>query len=636
MVNVTIDGKQIQVPEGTTVLRAAESAGIKIPTLCDHPQLAPYGGCRLCLVEVEGARTLQPSCTLPVTPNMVVKTDTEKVKDARKFVLTLIFSERNHFCMYCQVSGGDCELQNSAYAEGMTHWPLQPNYTPFTVDASNPYFVIDNNRCILCRRCVRACGELVGNYTLGIEERGANSYLVADLGAPIGESTCISCGTCVQVCPTGAIIDRQSAYYGRDKDVTHVKTICTQCSLGCGLDVVTRDNRVVRIDGDWDSAVNNGLLCSIGRFEPLVNDRERIATPLINKGAGLKAATKSEAIETAAALLKASTKDGSPVGALISTKVPAEALSTFSQLFKGMKNVRFGTLDGIGYSNATALLTASTREMKEGSLNKIDEADCIVVVGADLVKDHQVAGFLVKRNLPNGTKLILVDERSNQLAPFADAVLEPEKDFSSILQQLADGVQATNLGQKTDLGKAVSFIRSAEKVVLVVGKLPGGVSSEEVSAFEKALKSKAKSLEVISLKGQANSYASYLFGLEKPVDLKGLKTIFVFQGDDEIDQKLSKELEKIPNLVIQSTYVSGLTTKAQVVLPAPSWSETKGTYISADGRIQSSIRVIEPSEDTITTDEVLHQFAGSVGTKLGKDWKTGMDMARIVTATELN
>ena len=127
-----------------------------------------------------------------------------------------------------------------------------------------------------------------------------------------------------------------------------------------------------------------------------------------------------------------------------------------------------------------------------------------------------------------------------------------------------------------------------------------------------------------------------LFGLEKPVDLKGLKTIFVFQGDDEIDQKLAKELEKIPNLVIQSTFVSGLTTKAQVVLPAPSWSETKGTYISADGRIQNSNRVIDPSEDTITTDEVLHQFAGSMGSKLGKDWKTGLDLTRIVTVTELN
>ena len=122
MVTITIDGKKLEVPEGMTVLRAAQASGIDIPTLCDHPHLTPYGGCRLCLVEVEGARTLQPSCTMPVSNNMVVKTDTQKVQDARKFVLTLIFSERNHFCPYCQVSGGDCELQNAAYAR--RHDPL--------------------------------------------------------------------------------------------------------------------------------------------------------------------------------------------------------------------------------------------------------------------------------------------------------------------------------------------------------------------------------------------------------------------------------------------------------------------------------------------------------------------------------
>ncbi len=205
MVNITIDGKTLSVPEGTTVLQAARSADIHIPTLCDHTELKPYGGCRLCLVEVEGARTLQPSCTLPVSNNMVVKTATDRVKAARKFVLTLIFSERNHFCPFCQVSGGDCELQNAAYAEEMTHWQLQPNWQPYPVDASHPYFVLDNNRCILCRRCVRACGELVGNFTLGFEGRGARNLLVADLGVPLGESTCISCGVCVQVCPTGAL-----------------------------------------------------------------------------------------------------------------------------------------------------------------------------------------------------------------------------------------------------------------------------------------------------------------------------------------------------------------------------------------------------------------------------------------------
>jgi len=260
MVNLKIDGKEISVPEGTTVLRAAEAAGFSIPVLCDHKQLSPYGACRMCLVEVEGARTLQPSCTLPVSNNMVVLTNTPKVREARSFVLTLIFSERNHFCMYCPVSGGDCELQNAAYGEGMTHWPLQPNWSPYPVDASHKDFMLDNNRCILCRRCIRACGELVGNFTLGVEERGARTMVIADLGVPLGESTCISCGTCVQVCPTGALIDRASAFRGREKDVQRIKTTCAACSVGCGVEMIVRDNNLLRIEGDWEAPVNSGLL----------------------------------------------------------------------------------------------------------------------------------------------------------------------------------------------------------------------------------------------------------------------------------------------------------------------------------------------------------------------------------------
>jgi len=283
MVTITIDGKTLEIPEGTTVLRAAQSNGVDIPTLCDHPHLTPYGGCRLCLVEVEGYRTLQPSCTLPVSNNMVIKTATKKVLDARKFVLTLIFSERNHFCPYCQVSGGDCELQNAAYHEGMTHWPLQPNWQPYPVDASHPFIILENNRCILCRRCVRACGELIGNYTLGFEERGARSILVADTGVPLGESTCISCGSCVQVCPTGALIDRWSAYQGHDVKFDSTKTICVGCSIGCGLEVFTRDNRLVRVDGDWEHPINEGIICEVGRFEPMTDKCDRIFTPMVQK-----------------------------------------------------------------------------------------------------------------------------------------------------------------------------------------------------------------------------------------------------------------------------------------------------------------------------------------------------------------
>ncbi len=155
--------------------------------------MEPYGGCRLCLVDVEGARNLLPSCTSPATEGMVIQTHTDQIEKARKFVLDLIFSERNHFCMFCQKTDGDCDLQNSAYDLDMTHWEIQPKWDNYEVDASNKWMVFDNNRCILCRRCVRACDELIGNKTLGSEERGYETRIVFDWGVPWGESTCINC-----------------------------------------------------------------------------------------------------------------------------------------------------------------------------------------------------------------------------------------------------------------------------------------------------------------------------------------------------------------------------------------------------------------------------------------------------------
>ncbi len=198
------------------------------------------------------------------------------------------------------------------------------------MDASHPYIILENNRCILCRRCVRACGELVGNYTLGFEERGAKSILVADTGVPLGESTCISCGSCVQVCPTGALIDRWSAYRGHETQVDNTKTICVGCSMGCGIDVLTRDNSLVRIEGDWDAKVNEGVICEVGRFAPMTEKCERLATPLIRKNGALKAATWDEAISAISAKLKSTPKG---IAAVVSTRQPIETMYRFKQLF---------------------------------------------------------------------------------------------------------------------------------------------------------------------------------------------------------------------------------------------------------------------------------------------------------------
>jgi NADH dehydrogenase/NADH:ubiquinone oxidoreductase subunit G len=332
MVHLTIDGKPIDVSEGTTVLRAAEQAGVDIPRLCDHPALKPFGSCRVCLVEVQGMRTLQPSCTLPVSPNMVVLTSTPAVKEARKFVLALIFSERNHFCPFCQMTGGDCELQNTALDQGMDHWPIAPAWKGFPVDASNPNILLDHNRCILCRRCVRACSDLVGMSTLGFEERGSQSMLMADLGVPLGSSSCISCGTCIQVCPTGTLTDRNNAFQGRDSTATPVDTICTGCGIGCGVTLQVRDNRLIRVDGDWQAEVNGGILCKAGRFDVMTEKRDRVTQPMVRKNGKLVETSWEEAIAAAVKGLKAA-----PVQAVVSARLSAEALFAAQQIAAALK-----------------------------------------------------------------------------------------------------------------------------------------------------------------------------------------------------------------------------------------------------------------------------------------------------------
>ena len=645
MVKLTIDGKPIEVPDGTTVLRASEHAGIKIPTLCDHPELTPYGGCRLCLVEVEGARTLQPSCTLPVTNNMVVHTDTEKVHSARKFVLTLIFSERNHFCPFCQVSGGDCQLQNAALDEGMTHWPLQPNYQPFAMDASHPNFILDNNRCILCRRCVRACGELVGNFTLGFEERGASSFLVADFGTPLGKSTCISCGNCIQVCPTGALIDRVSAYRGKITQVEHHKTICIACSLGCGIDVLTRDNNLVRIEGDWDAPVNNGILCKLGRFDPMDDQGSRIATPMVRKNGSLKAATWDEALNTIAGHLKPlAGRKTHGIAALASTRLPAEALSLFQQVFgAGLGSEMVTSIEEGQPTAAASTLASELAQPFEGNLSAINDADVIFAIGVNLVDNHQVAGFFVKRAIPNGAKLVVVDPAENPLDLFAELTLKSASD-ADLLEALCAAVTEAGLAKKAlpvagkaadlavkagvsieTLTKVALLMASAQKPVILYGKGITRASALPIKALLKFAEMvgarSAQESRMLSLKGEANSLAAAQYGLDKPFQFQDHQAVYLALGDDKPSQRLIQKLEKAPFLAVQAAYTSQLTAQADVVLPVTVWTEQSGHYLNLEGLLQSSVQAQTASAEIWTNEAVLTALAKCLGTVVNQDWK---------------
>ncbi len=649
MAQITINNKQIEVPDGTTVLRAAEMAGIHIPRLCEHKDLTPYGGCRLCIVEVQGVRVPMASCTLPVNNGMVVNTETDAIKKSRKFILSMLFSERNHFCPFCQVSGGDCELQNAAYAEEMTHWPIQPGWNDFPVDTSHPYFVLDNNRCILCRRCVRACAEMAGNFTLSVAERGAKSLIVADTNVPLGESTCIKCGSCVQVCPTGALIDRTSAYQGHDEQMTEVKSVCIGCSVGCSIKIMVRDNRIVRIEGDWDGAVNHGVLCEHGRYDAVSESRKRITAPMVKKNGKLEPVSWDEALNVVKEKLQPLAGKKNGVAGLASTRLTAEALNAFNELFKGKFQSDLVTSIEEGVPTAAVAKYAEEHENFEGRIDVLRTADAVMCIGANLQNSHMVAGFLFKRNLTKGTRLINIDPEESEIDDIANAVIKPKAGTDLALVRglqaviAKEGLERSSLSIKDadkviksavaetgvsfdQLSQAARMLANAISPVILFGK---GITAQRDAQIVEALHQLAVQVGAVdserngllSLKGESNSQTAALLGFDQAFAINGHKATYLAICDDYVSKSLVERASKSAYLVVQASYESKLTEKADVILPVTLWAEQEGHYINLDGRTRKAEKAITAPENVRDNLDVLTDLAKRLNLSLDTDWQ---------------
>jgi predicted molibdopterin-dependent oxidoreductase YjgC len=302
-ISLTIDGVKIEVPKGATVLEAAQKAGVYIPTLCYDPDLKPYGGCRMCIVEIEKMRGIPPSCTTPATDGMVVHTETPAVNRARRTVMELILANHIGECLTC-AKNQNCELQKVSRYLGIdeAHFErLRRSTRVIPVDDSNPAYVRDMNKCILCARCVRACHEVTGIDALDIAYRG-NDAIVAPFGdEPILFSRCETCGECVARCPTGALVFRNSRLVTRE-----VKTTCPYCAVGCQVYLGIRGGEIVSVRGDKEGASNEGQLCVKGRFGvgDFVHHPDRLKTPLIKKNGKFVEASWEEALTLVADKLK--------------------------------------------------------------------------------------------------------------------------------------------------------------------------------------------------------------------------------------------------------------------------------------------------------------------------------------------
>jgi predicted molibdopterin-dependent oxidoreductase YjgC len=306
-IEAVIDGRKITARPGTTILEAARSNGIRIPTLCDHPALEPVGACRVCLVEVEKNPKLLTSCTTPLSPGMVVHTRSPRVLEARRAVIELLLVRHPLDCFSCS-SNGRCELQDVAYELGIKSSSFADEGDTcnlYPVEDSNPFYVRDMNKCILCGRCIRTCDRLAQVHAVDFQNRGIRTMVQPPVGSDIEHSDCTFCGQCVQMCPVGALSEKPSMGQGRPWELEPVKTVCSYCGVGCELDILVnrKTGRIANVRTDYASptALNGGRSCVKGRFAwQFVHSEERLTKPLVRENGSFREAGWDEALDLVA------------------------------------------------------------------------------------------------------------------------------------------------------------------------------------------------------------------------------------------------------------------------------------------------------------------------------------------------
>jgi len=639
-IKLTINGKQVKGKSGDTLLEICQANGIDVPSLCHLDGLSDVGACRMCVVEVEKERRPVPACTYPARDGLVVKTDTEQLEKYRRQILELIFTEHNHFCMFCEASG-DCELQKLAYKYQMDNVRYPYTYPQLSVDALSEYLVIDHNRCILCGRCIRACNEIAASHTLDFSQRGWKTQVSADLEQPLGESSCLFCGACVQSCPTGAIFSKLSLYKGTTEDCQSVKTVCPDCGVGCEINVLIKDNNLVKITAPDLTGNLKGPLCRMGRFGLLEAMPPRITSPLVR---GKEGEFEECSLDKAAQVITrklARAKDG--FAAVASTRIPNETLAAFGDFAGGIDGDSIDTLDGAYYriiSQATKQFTGNGTGLDiECPMEEIPEADCILVVGADPEKINPIIGMLVRRAVrQNKAKLVVINSARdvfplrtdlwlrgaagsegmvlNGLAKVildkglaASGKIAPE--YREALSRLEPGEVVRAAGVETeDLEKAARMYAEAERAVIIYGEelLTGNDASASVAAVLNIAgmtgNQVGDKLRVISLKRGANSRGAWQLGLARGLKKDKPKALYLLLGDEPESEELLRWLRGVGFLVVQASYYSPAVYMADVVLPSPIWAERKGKYVSLDGGVRELKQVLRPPDGLPQDEEI--------------------------------
>jgi formate dehydrogenase major subunit len=417
-VTLKVDGQTISVPEGTSIMRAAAELGTQIPKLCSTDMLNAFGSCRLCLVEIEGRAGTPASCTTPVTEGMVVRTQTERLKQLRKGVMELYISDHPLDCLTC-AANGDCELQDMAGAVGLRdvrYGYAGDKHPDPGKDESNPYFTYDPSKCIVCSRCVRACEEVQGTFALTIAGRGFDSVVSPGMEESFFGSECVSCGACVQACPTATLTEKSIIEIGQPEH--SVVTTCAYCGVGCSFKAEMRGEEVVRMVPYKDGKANRGHSCVKGRFAwGYTTHKDRILKPMIRKAITdpWREVSWDEALAYTASEFKRIQQKYGPrsIGGITSSRCTNEETFLVQKLVRaGFGNNNVDTCARVchsptGYGLKTTFGTSAGTQ----DFDSVEHTDVVIVIGANPTDGHPVFASRLKRRLRQGAKLIVIDPR---------------------------------------------------------------------------------------------------------------------------------------------------------------------------------------------------------------------------------
>lgn len=672
MLTLIIDGKEIQVEEDTTILEACEKAGSKVPTFCYDRRLLPFGACRICLVEVEGARQkFTPSCTTPASNGMIIKTTSPDIIKARKTILELLLINHPLDCPVCD-KAGECTLQDLVYEYGIEKNRFKGEKANLPVDHQSHLIERDLNRCILCGKCARICDELQDVAEISFVNRGMKAKIGTDFDRSLD---CEFCGQCIDICPVGALTSKLFKYKARIWELKKVKTICPFCGIGCHINLGIKDNKILRVTSDEEN------LCSKGRFGfEYVHSDQRLTTPLIKKDGELVEASWEEALSLVTEKFKEN--KGSLAG-LCGNRLTNEEVYLFQKLMRAaLQTNNIDNAGGYSYAGIMELRKSS------GNISEIKKADCIVLLRSDISETHPTisveVNLAVKRN---GAKLIIINARDIKLSKLTNlslihfpsteiALLNGitnvlinegliDKDFIS---KHTDGFGELKKCVKDYTPAAVAKITGVDKELIINAAKTFGEAQKPIILISTGLNTigddvglAQSSINLALLTGnvgkiailgeKSNSHGTiemgaipeFLPGYQEINDstvrqkfekvwktklptTKGLGAAEILEegkikglyiiGENPVEtypDQTKQALESLDFLVVQDIFLTQTAKLADVVLPACSFAEKEGSVTNVEMKIQKLNKALSPIGEAKSDLEIFIELSKLLG-----------------------